>query len=237
MGAINRILDFFFPRICPICGGRLSLSEEELCLNCLLDLPRTAYIQRPRDNYLVGLFLLQVNVIKAVAFMRYQPDLPGSGLLKKIKYRGGKSLAVHMGRVLAEEFLAASPGFFGGVDVIVPMPLTRGRLRHRGYNQSTMIARGVSAVTNIPIDETAVQRVSFHVSQTQLSKFERQENVREAFRCTRPERLRGKHILLIDDVITTGSTLQALAKSIELCAEDVSFTIVTLAATGETRHI
>lgn len=215
----------------------MSLSEEELCLKCLLDLPRTAYIQRQEDNFLVGLFQLQVNIRRAVAFMRYLPELPSSGLVKKLKYRNGSSLAIFMGKLMAEEIIAASPSFFENVDVIVPIPLTRSRLRHRGYNQTAMIAKGVSSVTNIPVDETAVERVSFNVSQTQLSTSERRENVKKAFRCVRPEKLSGKHVLLIDDVITTGSTLLYLAKSIESVAEDVSFSVLTLAATGETRHI
>ncbi len=237
MGTIKRILDFFFPRICPICGGRLSLSEEGLCVKCLLELPRTAYIQRPADNLLFGMFQLQVNVRKAVAFMRYLKQSPSTELIKTIKYRNGITLGRFVGRLMAEEFTAAAPDFFEDIDVIVPMPLTKSRFRQRGYNQSALLAHGISSVTGIPVDENAVRRTVFSVSQTKLTSMERRENVKDAFRCVHPERLSGKHILLIDDVLTTGSTLLSLAKSIDKAAENLSFTIVVLATSGETRHI
>lgn len=206
-------------------------------MKCFLELPRTAYIQKPEDNYLTGMFQLQVNVSKAVAFMRYQKHSDSAGLIKVIKYKKGVTLGKYIGRAVAEEFLVASPRFFDDIDVIVPLPLTKARYRLRGYNQSELIADGISSVTGIPVDASAVKRKVFNVSQTRLTVSERRENVRKAFCCEHPERLSGKHVMLIDDVLTTGSTLLSLAKSIEEVAENVSFTIFALATAGETRHI
>lgn len=213
------------------------MTEEEVCLKCFLELPRTAYIQRPEDNSLAGIFKLQVNIHKAVSFMRYLKNSDSSGLVKAIKYKKGVTLGRYMGRIVAEEFLTVSPVFFDDIDVIVPMPLTKARYRQRGYNQSELIAEGLSEVTGVPVDRDAVARLFFNVSQTQLTTHERRENVKRVFQCVHPERLGGKHVLLIDDVLTTGSTLLALAKSIDDVVENVSFSVLVLASAGETTHI
>lgn len=235
MTIFHRISDFFFPRICPVCGGRLSLAEEQVCLECLLNLPRTNYINTPTDNEVKNLFELQIPIERAVAFMRYMPGKDSTRLILAIKYKRGKSLALMLGRMMAEEFSEANSDFFEGIDVILPTPLTAKRLRDRGYNQSEMIARGIAEVTGISVDAKSVKRLRFSESQTRLSREERRENVKDAFECVMPEDLDGKHILLIDDIVTTGSTILAVANSILKTTKDVTFSVLTVGVTGEMR--
>ncbi|MDO4820107.1 MAG: phosphoribosyltransferase family protein [Prevotella sp.] len=109
--------------------------------------------------------------------------------------------------------------FFEGIDCIIPVPLSRKRLRKRGYNQSEDLAEGLSSVTHLPILTDVVRRVTFHESQTHLSHFQRQENLKDAFQLRHPEKIVGKHILVVDDVITSGATVCACASVMEKAGE------------------
>ncbi len=168
--------------------------------------------------------------------MRYMPGKDCARLVGMIKYSGGKTLARYMGRMLAEEYSAAKQNFFEGIDVIVPMPLSTNRLRERGYNQAEEIAKGISDITGIAVDSSSTKRKRFKVSQTSLTRMEREDNVKGAFDCVLPERLNGKHVLLLDDVITTGSTVLALAGSILEKTNGVSFSVLSIGITGELKH-
>ncbi|MCF0202214.1 MAG: ComF family protein [Bacteroidaceae bacterium] len=226
----KRLSDFFFPRICHICGGRLSLGESHLCVECFSQLPYTAFTDY-RHNSLSDLFELQIPIRRANALVRYIPETPGANMVKSIKYHYGRKLANYMGTLMAE-----CDGMFGDVDTIVPVPLTRSRKRQRGYNQAEEIAKGIASVTGLPIDTDSVKRTRYNGSQTMLKGAERWENVRGCFKCVHPERLRGKHILLVDDVVTTGATMLSLAQSIMEEADGVSFSVFSLCITGEMRY-
>ena len=133
-----------------------------------------------------------------------------------------------LGRLLAEELERC--GFFENVDVIVPLPLARVRERQRGYNQSEKIARGIRSMTRLPIERKAVRRLSFSESQTHLEFRERMENVEGAFELVDAHRLTGKHVLIVDDVVTTGATVTACARQI-LRAGDVKISVASVAFT------
>jgi len=232
----KRILDFFFPRICSACGGRLFITEEHLCLNCMMNLPRTKTHLSPNENTVKYLFELQIPIERAASFMRYLPGLNCSNIVREIKYNSGKSLALFMGKMMAEEYMSAQNNIFDGIDVIIPMPLEVKRQRHRGYNQAEEISKGISSVTGISLDCKSVVRKKFTQSQTALYGFERSENVKDAFSCMVPENLNGKHILLVDDVITTGSSILSLAGSILEATKDVRFSVMSLCIAGELKH-
>ena len=131
-----------------------------------------------------------------------------------------------MGRCMAAELLPT--GFFEDVDVVIPVPLHPRKQRARGYNQSEWIARGVSAVTGIPIDTESILRKKNTETQTRKSVFERRDNVEGIFELQHPETLAGKHILIVDDVLTTGSTTLACASCL-VDVEDIRISILTLA--------
>ncbi len=205
----SRTLDFISPRRCAVCGGRLSLTEHAVCTVCCLRLPRTGFCLTPSDNPVARLFWGQAAVERAAALFYYEARSETSRLIYALKYRGRPDIGVALGRQAAVELAAA--GFLAGIDVAVPVPLARRRQRERGYNQSEAIARGVSSATGLPVEARAVVRTLYRGSQTELSRQERLDNVEGAFCLKDSSRLEGRHVLLIDDVVTTGATAIACA--------------------------
>lgn len=203
----TRILDFISPRTCAVCGRRLSPTERSLCSVCLLHLPRTAYQFTPHDNPMAQLFWHLTPVERAAALIYYEPHSELAQLVYDLKYRNRPDIGEDMGRLMANEMQIAH--FFDDIDILLPVPLSRKRLRQRGYNQSEELARGISEVTHLPLVTKAVIRKHFVRSQTQLTRYERQENVADMFELRDDHLIKGKHVLLIDDICTTGATLIA----------------------------
>ena len=224
----TRLFDVISPRLCAICGNRLSVNEQVLCANCHLHLPLTGYEKTPLDNELARLFWGQFPVERAAAVFFYEPKSAVSQLIYDMKYRGMSEIGERMGEITARRF--ATEGFFEGIDVLVPMPITRRRQWQRGYNQSMEIARGVSSVTGIPISRKAVRRIHFTQSQTEQHAWERLHNVENAFLLSKPDDIQGKHILLIDDIVTTGATTIACGRELAK-APDVRISILALGHT------
>lgn len=201
-------LHLFFPRCCVVCGNPLQEGEEVLCLRCNMDMPRTDF-HLLKDNPVERMFWGKVPLERAAVYFFYQKGSAYRHLLYKLKYEGRKDVGETMGRFMAEELKKA--GFFQGIDVVVPVPLHPRKLRKRGYNQSEYIARGVASVTGIAVDSSSVARIRETDSQTRKSAYERWENVKGIFRLSAPERFVGKHVLIVDDVLTTGATTTACA--------------------------
>lgn len=225
----TRILDFIAPRRCVMCDNRLSVSEEYVCAVCHLHLPRTAFHLHPFDNIMAKLFWGQIPIERSTALFFYQPHSQPSHILYQLKYDNNPDIGIAMGRIMATEVIK-SP-FFDGIDIIIPIPLAPKRFRQRGYNQSECIARGISDITQIPVNTTSVTRTHFAKSQTRLSRWERIENVQDIFLFKgNVSSLEGKHILLVDDVTTTGATIIACANALNHIP-DIKFSVMTLAFT------
>ena len=205
----TRHLDLISPRQCVICGERLSITERALCSSCYLHLPRTTYQFTPYDNPMIQLFWGLAPVSRAAALFFYEHHAEAAQLIYDLKYATRPDIGEDIGRMMAEEMQMAD--YFAGVDVIIPVPLSSKRKRQRGYNQSEMIARGIHEITHIPVMHRALKRKHFHQSQTSLMRHQRQENVAEMFELRDAKDLNDKHILLVDDVCTTGATLTACA--------------------------
>ena len=225
---ISRLADFISPRQCPICGGRLCVMEEDLCAVCNYHLPRTGHYENPTDNEMARLFYGKIPIERCAALVFYESRSQANNLIYKLKYYGSPEVGETLGRLLAEELERC--GFFESMDVIVPLPLARVRERQRGYNQSEKIARGIRSMTRLPIERKAVRRLSFSESQTHLEFRERMENVEGAFELVDARSLTGKHVLIVDDVVTTGATVTACARQI-LRAGDVKISIASVAFT------
>ena len=239
---LRSILDFLLPRYCPVCKNKLQVEEKAICKSCLSDLPRTRQ-WLPRNGTGVGektfeegnfakMFWTRLpELTKAIAFLNFRPKSEIAEIVYDFKYRGMKDTAVEMGRMAAEEILPS--GFFDGIDALVPLPLTKSRYRDRGYNQSERLAYGISLVTGIPVETRYVIRRSFKGSQTSLSKIERPDNVKDVF-CLgeKADEMYGKHILVVDDVVTTGATTTACAKVVL----QIPKTKVSIFALGHTTH-
>lgn len=226
---LTRLLDLISPRMCAICDERLSVSEEMMCAPCLMHLPRLHQSAAPTDNYMAQMFWGIIDMERAAAFMQHVPHSPSSDLIYNMKYCGRDDIAIFMGKTAAREM--AADGFFEGIDLIVPVPLARKRKRERGFNQSEMIAKGISEITGIRVETKAVKRTRFERSQTGLTRSDRQKNVEGMFVVRNAARLEGHHVLIVDDVITSGATITACAAAIAKAA-DVKISAMTLAMAG-----
>ena len=222
---LARLIDTLAPRSCTVCGGRLTVTEEVMCACCNHSLPRTGYAKSGYDNRLVRLFWGRIPIEKGAAFFFYKAHSDTSRLIYQLKYGGHPELGEGLGRIVAVEF--AHDGFFEGITAVVPVPLACQREKERGYNQSVEIARGISAETGLPVLDKVLERISFHGSQTQKGRWERDENVEKAFRLLDTSALNNQHILLVDDVITSGATLVAAAKEV-LKGENVKVSVLSL---------
>lgn len=208
----HRLLELIAPSSCSCCGRRLSQSEQQLCAVCLMQLPLTRHHLTPLDNEMARMFWGLCPIEKAAALYYHIPHASSARIIYAMKYYGRDDLAQYMGQRMAESFGKAA--FFEGVTALVPVPLSAGRRRLRGYNQSALIARGMSSVIALPVREDWLWRVHFRKSQTQLLQSERQDNVAGAFEARRGLNLEREHVMLIDDVATTGATLRACADAL-----------------------
>ncbi|MCD8302467.1 MAG: ComF family protein [Prevotellaceae bacterium] len=212
------------PRYCPVCGRRLVAHEAALCGACLASLPYMR-VGSFSDNAVVRQLLALLPLHYAYSHIIYGKGAGAYALLAAVKYHHRPDLARLMGQLMGAEL--AEVGFFGGMDGIVPVPLHWRRRLSRGYNQSLQLALGLGEAAGIPVCPGVVRRVVDNPSQTHVvGDAERRGNVEGIFRA-RPTRL--GHILLVDDVLTTGATIVSCARSIMECNPDVKFSVVTLA--------
>lgn len=208
----HRLLDLISPQLCVVCGKRLSAVENVICISCNLKLPRTDFSKNPYENEMAKLFWGQIPIERAAAFFYYESHSNTTNIIYKLKYKGHSEIGPVMGRKVAVEFQRDS--FFDGIDGIVPVPLTKKRFRRRGYNQSEEIAKGVSEITGLPIFNNIVKRTVFKSSQTNKSRLGRRENVEHVFELNGELPVNVKHLLVVDDVVTTGSTVIACARQL-----------------------
>lgn len=227
---IVSLFNLIAPKQCAMCGCRLAVSEDVICTSCNIDLPRTGFSEHPYDNEMAKLFWGRIPVERAAALFYYRAHSVSSRIIYQMKYYDHPEIGELMGRMAATEFMAA--GFFEGVDVVVPVPLARKRLRERGYNQSFEIARGVNDITHLPVESKAVKRKSFKESQTKMNRWQRNDNVKDVFMLNRAEGLAGKHVLVVDDVVTTGATVISCAEELMKCG-DVKFSVMSLGFTKQ----
>lgn len=203
---INSILSVIYPTFCPSCEERLVGHQDEICDNCLALLPRSNEIAID-GNIIEDKFANIPNFVRGAAWLRFEHKNEVGNLVHKLKYKTHPWIGYYLGRAAAREYIPFD--FFNTVDVIIPIPLHSKRFHQRGYNQAEWIARGIRYETGIPVDTSHIKRVKDNVQQAKLIGAERQKNVSNIFAVNHPEELYRKHILLVDDVITTGATLRS----------------------------
>ena len=207
---LSSLLNLVFPKLCVCCGGSLMEGEENICLTCLYSLPRLAK-QDYTDNRIMDLFLGRVKLEKAFSWCMFEKQTSVQNILHHIKYKDKDYLARQMGEIVAREM----PDFFADIDAIVPVPLHKKKQKIRGYNQSEEIAKGVQSVVGLPIFSKLLSRTRFSETQTHKNKEERWKNTQGLFTLEPNEGFEGKHLLLIDDVLTTGSTAIACLEELQ----------------------
>jgi len=228
MKLLNHLINLFYPRVCPACGNLLMKDEETVCLSCLYLLPKTHYENNP-ENPLAQTFWGQVDFHAVTAEYFFSKTGKVQHLLHQLKYQGNKDAGYFLGQQLGESIRNAEP--FQGIDYLVPIPLHPKKEHLRGYNQSFVIAQGVEEKTGIPINKGVLIRKVYTSTQTRKSREERWDNVKEIFDVIDAEVFVSKHVLLIDDVLTTGATLMAAGSTL-LKVPDIIVSAAAVACAG-----
>lgn len=211
MKRIGNIIDLFYPRTCLICGRALLAHEKHLCLHCIQNIPRTDF--HTKDSHPAEqLFRGKIEIEEVYAFFYFTLNGDYRHLIHQIKYNGEKRCGQYMGYLFAQELIR--DGKLQDIDIIVPVPLHRSKERRRGYNQSEWIAKGIAEAIRKDVYPRLLCRKRKNESQIHKSLYERWLNTRSTFQLNETADLEGKHILLIDDVITTGATLLACAETV-----------------------
>lgn len=222
---ISDLIDIIFPRHCLVCGEVLSRQEQHMCLDCIYKFPK---IEKRDLDDIEKTFWGKCEIASATSYMYYRKGSPYNRLLHRLKYGNRPETGIYLARIAAENLIER--GFFEGIDVIVPLPLSKKKQRRRGYNQCDYIAEGLSEVSGIPVIKDSVIRKKANETQTHKSRDERWKNVEGIFELTKPEIIEGKHILLVDDILTTGATLTSCAVAIQQGC-NCTISIFTLAYT------
>lgn len=223
----RNLLNVVFPRLCEVCGATLVDGEDALCLKCLIDMPRTS-LHRDNFNAIHQRLAGPVPVQRAGAFFYYYRGNPYSQLIHKAKYNNLPSLGRRLGSLYASEIIGDR--FFDGIDMILPVPLHWFKQLTRGYNQSREIACGIASVTRIPVGDNLIARKG-HSTQTRKNSFDRWLNASDIYRVVRGVELEGKHLLVVDDVITTGATTLACCQAIHKAAPTAKISVAALSLT------
>jgi len=224
MGIVHDILDFIFPRNCAGCYNSLVSNENFICTDCLFHLPKTGF-WKETNNPAAQLFWGKVKIENTASYFYFQKKSRVQNIFHHLKYKDMKELGEMLGKLFGEELHNTS---YASADAIIPVPLHKSRMKKRGYNQSEWIANGLSTALSIPVDNTSVVRVSFNETQTSKGRYARWKNVENIFSVADSQTLENKHIVLVDDILTTGATLEACANVI-LQVPGTKVSILTLA--------
>jgi ComF family protein len=200
-------------------------NENLICTECYVVIPRTNY-HLEDENPVARLFWGRCMIDKAAAFSFYNKGSRIRSLIHNLKYKGIKEIGYELGRIYGLSL--KSSGFTANIDLIIPVPLHPSKKRIRGFNQSDSISSGIADATGLPVDASSLARTVVSATQTKRSRYERWTNVEGIFHVTDPEIIRGRHILLVDDVITTGSTIESCVYEL-LKVEGVKVSVVALA--------
>jgi ComF family protein len=223
MALINDFLSLIYPRHCESCANSLFRHEVFICNYCKLNLPKSNY-HKHSDTELERVFAGRIPFQKAMSFYVFEKSGKVQKLLHAIKYEKQKELARFIGKLYAEDM--RDDGTISDIHSIIPIPLHRKKLKQRGFNQSEWFAKGLSESSGIPVDISSMTRQTETSTQTRKKKFERWENVEGIFCLNKPQELKNKHVLIVDDVITTGATIEAAWQ----CLKDVEGIRISVAS-------
>jgi ComF family protein len=218
-------ISLLFPRLCYACGNHLLRNENLICTECFVVIPRTNY-HMDENNPVAQLFWGRCLIQKAAAFSFYNKGSRIRNLIHNLKYKGIKEIGYELGRIYG--LTLKSSGFTNNINLIIPVPLHPAKKRIRGFNQSDSISEGLADVVGLTVDKDTLIRTTVSATQTKRSRYERWTNVEGIFHVTDPEIIRGMHILLVDDVITTGSTIESCANEL-LKIDGVKVSVAALA--------
>ncbi len=224
---LEDFLHLFFPHNCIGCGTDILNNEDALCAHCLTQLPETGFLTKP-DNPVEKIFYGRLPIQHAGSAFYFNKDSLLQHLIIQLKYRANQTAGMYLGKILGN--LIRDANRFDDIDIIVPLPLNEKKLFTRGYNQASLLAKGVAEVLQKPVIENAVERIQFTETQTHKNRITRWQTMEGVFKVVNESLLKNKHILLVDDIVTTGATLESCSKAV-LEAENTQVSICTLAYT------
>ena len=226
---LTDFIALLYPEICVGCDNVLGQSDDTICFSCSIDMPRTNF-ELHANNPVERLFWFKSNITEATSGYFFSKKSRIQKMIHAFKYKGNQEAAVFLGKQLG--LILKDSKRFKKIDIIIPVPLHPDKLKKRGYNQAERIAEGISQILEIPVDKESLIRMKPNDTQTKKSLFSRWENVSTIFKVHQPTAVENKHVLLIDDVITSGSTIEACANKI-LKINHTQVSIASLAiATG-----
>lgn len=227
---IQNLLHLFFPSLCACCNRVLLKNEKVLCTFCRNDLP-IIETQNHQKNTISSIFYGRIPIKNVVSFLYYRKEGITKKLIQELKYNGNQSIGTFLGNWFGKEL--KEKNVFSTVDYIIPVPLHPKKEKSRGYNQLTTFGKSLSNILQIPYKSDILSRVSSSKTQTLQQRFERFSNVDTKFFLKDTATLENKHVLLIDDVITTGATLEACCNEL-LKTKNITISIATIAYTERT---
>ena len=225
MKALQYLIDLFYPRLCLACGRKLLRHEFVLCSYCQVKLPKTRFHHR-RDNPVEVLFWGRCKIEYGAAFYKYLKGGNVQELIHNFKYKGFQEIGLFVGEKYGEELMQTK--VFSNIDYIIPVPLHPKKMRIRGFNQSEVFGRGLASSMSAELEVGNLHRIVHSDTQTRKSRWDRYKNVASIFGISDAQKLKGKHILLVDDVITTGSTIEACVVKLQE-VEDIKISVVAMA--------
>ncbi len=218
------LLHLAFPQLCASCGSDVLPKNQLLCLPCLEALPQT-HFHLHQSNPIEKIFTGRLPLQHVTSQYYFTKESGLQHLLHQMKYKGAKELCMYMGKLMGQQ-LAQSP-WIGEINALVPLPLFAQRQRQRGYNQSALLCDGIAEVLQKPVLREVVIRSTATESQTRKNRVERWQNMEGVFDIADTSKIKGKHLLLVDDVVTTGATLESCGRAL-LNAEATRLSIATL---------
>ncbi|HVF96566.1 MAG TPA: phosphoribosyltransferase family protein [Flavisolibacter sp.] len=218
------ILHLLFPHVCEGCGTDVLQQDHFLCLHCHASLPKTEFHLYP-NNPVEKIFHGRLRIQNATAQYYFSKQSRMQHLMHSLKYKGNKDVGIYLGKLMG--FALAETAHFQPIDALVPLPLFPSKEKRRGYNQATVLCEGIADVLHKPILTDVVIRTVHTDSQTAKNRVQRWQNMEGRFQLVKPEVIYGKHVLLVDDVITTGATLEACGAEL-LEAQNVQLSVATL---------
>ncbi len=222
----NDLLNTLFPQLCLVCVEKIVGRHQKVCTSCLADMPFTQHWDRQENEFTERLGI-RFPFDYGFALFRVKKDKSVQKLIQLLKYNKRYDIGIWLGKMLAMRIVES--GLHSCWDGIVPVPLHSKKERQRGYNQSQAIAKGLSAILSIPVIDDVLQRTRFTVSQTTMNKTQRRSNMRNAFKVNRDTgvALIGKHVLVLDDVLTTGATIESCASEL-LTIQGLKISVATI---------
>jgi ComF family protein len=225
MNILKSLINLLFPRTCAACGTLLLEGEDTVCTTCRFLLPKTGYELHP-DNPLAQVFYGQMPFNAVMAEFFFSKTGKVQHLIHGLKYHHCRENGIFLGQEIGKSLLKATD--YQGIEYIIPIPLHPKKEKIRGYNQSHVIAEGISEIIDIPIAEKCLVRSVFTDTQTKKSREDRYQNVKDIFEVRNLSQLAGKHVLLVDDVLTTGATLMSAGKAL-MQVEGIKISVATVA--------